>query len=323
MRRFFALFVLLCYMIIPILGLSQTNNPKPTGNKKTTVIPVTLSPDSSSKNNGNVKTKNPQQVVLKKPGDSIKMKAREYFMSAGKKAESKDYKGAIKDYRKSLSYNKSAITYTKLAYAYLLSQEYDSAIVASKEGMKMLPKNFEACTILGVAYYEKQNFDDAFNTFQKACGLNPTNPDPMVHNYMAAIKFLKKDYKSAVIYYDSVVMKDSSYQDVFTNRGMMQHYLGNFKDAINDYSTAIKIDSTDANACNNRAAARIVLKEFPLALEDLDHAIRLNPGYANAYENRGKVKLQLGDKVGACTDWTKSLSMGLETSKELIIRNCK
>jgi len=310
-------------MGVSIILSAQTNNLKPTGSKKNIVVPVTLSPDSSSKNKGIGQPKDPQQVVLKKSSDSIKMKAREYFMSAGKKAENKDYKGAIKDYNKSLSYNKSAITYTKLAYAYLLEQDYDSAIVASKEGMNMLPKNFEACTILGIAYYEKQNLDDAFNTFQKACELNPTNPNPMVHNYMAAIKFLKKDYKTALVYYDSIVMRDSAYQEVFSNRGMMQHYLGNYQDAISDYSMAIKIDSTNSSAYNNRAAARIILKEFQLALSDLDNAIRLNPEYANAYENRGKVKLQLGDKEGACADWTKSLSMGLETSKELIIKNCK
>ncbi len=327
MMRNIIVSVVLLVAMIPVIGSAQTDNKNQTGSKNQVVIPVTFEKDTTRKSTDGKKVIQQgkqgltKPVTLKKETDSLKLKARDYYKSGAKKAEAKDYPGAIRDFSKSLSYNWNPIILTKRAYAYMLNSQYDSAIVDATEANNKVMNNSEAMMILGISYYEKQNFDEAYKFLVKAGRLQKRNA--MIYNYLAAIKFLQKDYKSALLYYDSVVMRDSTYEEVYSNRGMMQHYLGNYKDAINDYSLAIRRDSTDANAYNNRAAARIILKEFQPALSDLDHAIRLNPGYANAYENRGKVKLQLGDKEGACADWTKALSMGLETSKELIIKNCK
>jgi len=330
MMRFLTLAIFLFYAATPIIGYAQTDNKTTTVDKKTITIPVELKPDTTTLKKGSSPFKDPgkpgtqpKQIILKKQVDSARVKARDYYQSAVKKANDKDYQGAIVDFTKSLSYNKSQVTFTKRAYAYLLTNQYDSAIADSKEALRLLYKNFEACTILGIAYYEKKEYDEAFKTFQNACKLNPTNPDPTVFNYMAAIKFLQQDFKMAVVYYDTVAMMDSTFQDVFSNRGMMHHYLGNYNDAVKDYSIAIKLDSTDSNAHNNRAAANMLLKDFSSALTDLNSAIRLNPDYANAYENRGKVRQQLGDMTGACADWAIAVSMGLKTSKELIIQFCK
>jgi len=66
-----------------------------------------------------------------------------------------------------------------------------------------------------------------------------------------------------------------------------------------------------------------MLNELTSALNDLNTAIKLNPNYANAYDNRGRVKHKLGDLPGACADWTAAVSMGLNASKDLIIKYCK
>lgn len=327
--RLLTLAVFLCYTAIPFTGSAQTDNKKHTDNQKTITIPVELKHDTGSIKKGTPTAKDPgkpgvqKPIILRSSRDTNQVKARNFYHSAAKKVKEKDYQGAIEDYLKSLLYNKSQVTYTKLAYAYMLTNQFDSAIVNSEKAIRILPKNFEAHSILGVSYYEKENYQEAFRTFQKACELNPTNPDPTIYNYMAAIKFLQQDYQNALLYYDSVAVRDSLFQDVFSNRGMMHHYLGNYKDAVKDYSEAIRLDSIDPNPYNNRAAAEMLLKDFSSALTDLDNAIRLNPDYANAYENRGKVKHQMGDIPGACADWTTAVSMGLKTSKELIIKYCK
>ena len=63
-------------------------------------------------------------------------------------------------------------------------------------------------------------------------------------------------------------------------------------------------------------------KDYDGALEDFNAAIRLNNAYADAYDNRGRAKLKLGDTPGACEDWQKSYSLGLEKSHELIEKYC-
>jgi hypothetical protein len=49
----------------------------------------------------------------------------------------------------------------------------------------------------------------------------------------------------------------------------------------------------------------------------------MNKTYADAYDNRGRVKQRLGDLPGACQDWQKAYSLGLQTSRDLIIKFCK
>ncbi len=325
MKKILALAVLLYQTAMPIIGNSQTDN------NKTTVAPIELKFDTAYKNKEGSKTTKqdkqttPKPITLKKPtsADTIRMMAKKFYFSAADKAKEKDYQGAIIDYSKSLSFNKSPITLTKRAYAYLLINKYDSAIFDSKEAMTMLPKNFEACSIMGIAYYEKKEYEEALATFRKANQLNPKNPDPTIFNYMAAIKFLQRDYKTALLYYDTVVGRDSTFQDVYTNRGMMHHYMGNYSDAIDNYTKALALDSTNANAYNNRGGAELLIKDYTAAVKDLDKAISLNPKYSNAYENRGKAKKELGDLAGACADWTTALTLGSGSSKELIIKFCK
>jgi len=145
----------------------------------------------------------------------------------------------------------------------------------------------------------------------------------IAYNYLAGAKFMQKNYKEALDNYDEVAKLDPSFPDVYTNRGMMRHYLGDITGAIQDYNLAIKQDPSNSSAYNNKGAAELSLKDYPAALSDLNMAIRIKSDYADAYDNRGRVKINLGDQQGACEDWQKAYSLGLEASRELILKFCK
>jgi tetratricopeptide (TPR) repeat protein len=104
---------------------------------------------------------------------------------------------------------------------------------------------------------------------------------------------------------------------------MMKHYTGDLKGAIADYDEALKLKPDNATAFGNRGAAKFMLKQYEAALLDLDQAIKLKPDFADAYDNRGKAKYKLGDQAGACQDWNKAYSLGIDASRELIIKFCK
>jgi tetratricopeptide (TPR) repeat protein len=103
----------------------------------------------------------------------------------------------------------------------------------------------------------------------------------------------------------------------------MKHYTGDLKGAIADYDESLKKKPENPTAYSNRGAAKFMLQDYVGALGDLNSAIRLNPDFADAYDNRGKAKYKLGDTNGACKDWNKAYSLGLEASRELIIKFCK
>ena len=64
------------------------------------------------------------------------------------------------------------------------------------------------------------------------------------------------------------------------------------------------------------------IEDFKGALEDYNIAIELKPNYSDAYHNRGIVKLELGDKNGACLDWSKAGELGQSKSYEMIKKYC-
>jgi tetratricopeptide (TPR) repeat protein len=63
--------------------------------------------------------------------------------------------------------------------------------------------------------------------------------------------------------------------------------------------------------------------EHQEALKDYDKIIRLEPENDLAYFNRGNTKLSLGDKKGACADWTQAKSLGSLYSQERLDAECK
>lgn len=67
----------------------------------------------------------------------------------------------------------------------------------------------------------------------------------------------------------------------------------------------------------------MMLNDFNAALVDLNTALEINKTYADAYDNRGRVRQKLGDLNGACEDWHKAFQLGLQTSRDLIIKYCK
>jgi len=87
----------------------------------------------------------------------------------------------------------------------------------------------------------------------------------------------------------------------YYNRGNHKYYkLGDYQGALADYNKAIQIDPKDAAAYYNRGNVNLVLKD------------------AAAYYNRGNVNLVLGDQQGACADYKKAASLGLELTEQYL-----
>ena len=209
----------------------------------------------------------------------------------------------------------------KRGYSSLLLQDYQSALLDMDEAIKLAPKLDKAYFARGVCYFEMQQFSNAEGDLRKFIETDKTNA--IAYNYLAGIKFMQKNFKEALDNYDQVAKLDPSYPNVYTNRGMMRHNLGDLNGAIKDYDLAIKRDPLNSAAFNNKGAAELTLSNYTAALADLNNAIRIKEDYADAYDNRGKVKIKLGDQQGACEDWQKSYSLGLEASRELIMKFCK
>ena len=62
------------------------------------------------------------------------------------------------------------------------------------------------------------------------------------------------------------------------------------------------------------------MEQLESALEDCDEALLINSKYEYAYDLRGDVRLALGDKKGACTDYKNAIANGYKPRKKYLSR---
>jgi tetratricopeptide (TPR) repeat protein len=272
--------------------------------------------------NAYAKNKVNSTIIPFQKGSDPNIKAsQDFFMNGSRKAKEGDNEGAIDDFTKSLALVKNATVYMRRGYCYLLLGDYQSAIIDENEAIKMAPILDKAYFARAVCRFEMKDFKLAEEDLNKYIETDKTSA--LAYNYLAAVKFMQKNFKEALDSYDQVAKLDPVFPDVYTNRGMMRHNLGDLKGAIADYTLALKQNQSNPTAYNNKGAAELTLKDYQAALSDFTMAIKYKEDYADAYDNRGKARNKLGDLAGACDDWHKAYSLGLEDSKELIIKYCK
>lgn len=125
----------------------------------------------------------------------------------------------------------------------------------------------------GVIYFQRGQFDQALDAFNKALELDP---------------------KSALAY---------------TSRGLVRYKLGELDGALADHNTAVELDPQLSEAYTNRGGVRLALGDPNGAIADHTKSIELDPKSAQAYSNRGLVKLTQGDTEGAIADFDRALKL--------------
>lgn len=256
---------------------------------------------------------------VKPKADPQKMKALGLYKSGIALAQKGEFDSAVVEYTKSLAIIKVPGAYTQRGFAYIELKKYDSAVNDFSEALKLNPKQNAAYFGRGLSLYETGQYDKAKEDL--SAFIKKDSNFAMAYNYLAAISFLEHNYEQALTYYSRVAKLDSTFKDVYTNMGMMLHNMGDINGAIINYTKSIRIRPT-ASAYNNRGAAEMNLHNYQSAKADFDTAIMMKTEYANALDNRGRAKIELGDKEGACEDWQKAYSLGLQSSTEMIIKYC-
>ena len=80
---------------------------------------------------------------------------------------------------------------------------------------------------------------------------------------------------------------------------------------------------TSDNFNYNKGVEASGKKDFKNALLYFDDAMDYHNSDIDILYNRGICKLQLGDKVGACTDWKRIKELGKPDADELLTKYCK
>ena len=123
-----------------------------------------------------------------------------------------------------------------------------------------------------------------------------------VEYYLGNLEDSVKTYTKAL----SIVQNEQLYND----RGLVKHSLGDAKGAIDDFNKAIEINNKYAPAYANRASAKADFNnDIKGAIEDCEQAIIFNPKYSDAYYNKANFEDTLKLYKEAIDDYKKAISL--------------
>jgi len=179
------------------------------------------------------------------------------------------------------------------ANAYLLDKQYDKAISCSTE---IIEKNGEyplGYIFLGMAYYEKNDFEKAIEKLTKGINLaerfmdqnHPTLSD--AYTFRADAYFKTGKHKRAIEDYNKAI--DLGTKNIYAYIGIASIYSekGEYDKSIEFNSKAIALDPKCVEAYCNRGYAYMRKKNNDNAKEDFQKAIEINPNLIQIYVDSG------------------------------------
>jgi tetratricopeptide (TPR) repeat protein len=201
----------------------------------------------------------------------------------------------------------TASDYVAQGKAYLEQGDYEQAIAAFGEALRLDPDYACAYVNRGYAYAMHGKYARAIADFDEAIRLDPDYAYAYVNRGYAYA--MQGEYARAIADYDEAIRLDPDYAYAYVNRGRAYAMQGDLARAIADYDEAIRLDPDFAGAYYNRGLAYAEQDEYAQAITDYDEAIRLNPDYAKAYGNRGYAYYAQGEYARAIADYDEAIRL--------------
>lgn len=123
--------------------------------------------------------------------------------------------------------------------------------------------------------------------------------------------------------YSIAIFLNPKFTNALINRGLVKGALQDINGALGDLDQALILEPKNLAALVNRGVTYGGLNKPLLAITDFDRVIQIDPNYADAFRNRGLTKHLIGDKKGACDDWSKSKDLGIVDAAEWLAKLCR
>jgi tetratricopeptide (TPR) repeat protein len=195
--------------------------------------------------------------------------------------------------------------YVKQGDEFKNKTDYDQAIAAYNEALRLEPNNAAAYRGRGTSWTFKREYDKALADHDEAIRLEPSNS----YGYQDRALTWKSQGKHdrAIADYTESIRLNPRTAVPYTSRAKSWQAQGNFDNAIADYSEAIRLEPQDKFYYGNRAQALIAKGDAEGAIADYDRQIELDPRYSFAYSGRARAWQSRGDYDRALADLAEAI----------------
>lgn len=174
------------------------------------------------------------------------------------------------------------------------SEEADTLLLKAH---RLNPKNIDALNLLGIRFYQKQDYKNALYYLNSSNEIEPSSAHTLcnlglVHNAML-------EFQSALQYCDQAIKKDPDIPEAHNNRGNALKGLGQRQEAINAYAKAIALRPNYGQALSNQGVVYLEQGMLDKAAQFFKKAINANPNLAEAFNGLANAHTLLGNSEDA------------------------
>ena len=169
----------------------------------------------------------------------------------------------------------------KAANVFLKKGEFDKAIVAFTEAIRLDPSKAYGYVGRASAYRADLKFDEAIADYDEAIRLDPK--DAIAYRGRGYAYLLKRNGDQALADCNIALRLDPKADLAYVYRGMVFEYRRDLKKAIADYTTAIQFNPNLPEFFSTRAGAYEASGDFVKAIADRSEVIRQTPSKKRGY----------------------------------------
>ncbi len=158
-------------------------------------------------------------------------------------------------------------------------------------------RNFMARNILGSAYFDQGQFEEAEAQLQAAVAIQPNDAD--IQSNLGATLVALNRYDEGIAHYRRAIALDTHDVKPVLNLAIALDQQGSDVPAIANYRKALALDPTLSQAHYNLALVLAQQGDFGAAELHFRSVVELRPGYAAAHNNLGNVLVALGKQDAA------------------------
>jgi len=190
----------------------------------------------------------------------------------------------------------SALARVVLGEAYRHVGQYDKALEADQEAVRLDPQNPSRVN-LGVDYRFLGQYDKALEAFQEAVRLDPRNADYWVHLGLGYIDVWQ--YNKALEAEQAALRLDPQNANAWGDLGVAYGGLKQYDKALEADQEVVRLHPQNAFAWINLGVDYSYLRRYDKTLEADQEAVRLDPQNALAWTNMGFAYCSLGRREKA------------------------
>ena len=161
--------------------------------------------------------------------------------------------------------------------------------------IKSDPNNPHLYVVLGLAYWDKNDYPHAFDAFQHAVKVGPSSAE--AHNWLGVALLEKADLPGATAEFRKAVSLDSKSARAYTNLGSALAKSGDLAGAVEAFQKALALEPNSLVAHMNLGVALREKGDAEGALLHLRRVAAATPTNANVQYELGQTLRQSGDLV--------------------------